>query len=287
MVKLSNVVPVEKLPPVRSLSPSSWILRLPKLIPTLDRKLFHGFFKSHPPERRPIMMFGKQVYENRWSQMYSINTAGDGDDDSSSYTYSGFARSCKVCDPAIPEEQFILELCHAADILIHQLIEENVMEAPKGWEDIPYKDEVEDHDDGDSDGKTRRCKSLYNCCLVNWYKPEHTIGLHADDEKEMDNDYPILSLSWGGPRRFLLRPKPKSVGSAVDKVTDILLKDGDVVIMGGKCQDEFKHEIPKVRKMDGLVGDRISWTIRRMKLNNQERSGNENKRRRVDTSNPT
>ena len=103
----------------------------------------------------------------------------------------------------------------------------------------------------------------------------------------MDNDYPILSLSWGGPRRFLLRPKPKSVGSAVDKVTDILLKDGDVVIMGGKCQDEFKHEIPKVRKMDGLVGDRISWTIRRMKLNNQERSGNENKRRRVDTSNPT
>ena len=34
--------------------------------------------------------------------------------------------------------------------------------------------------------------------------------------------------------------------------------------MGGKCQQEFKHEIPKVRKMDGLVGPRISWTIRSM-----------------------
>jgi alkylated DNA repair dioxygenase AlkB len=109
--------------------------------------------------------------------------------------------------------------------------------------------------------------SFYNCCLVNWYQPEHSIGLHSDDELEMDSEVPILSLSWGGPRRFLLRPKPKIVESnqANSKVHELLLQSGDLVIMGGKCQEEFKHEVPKLRKMDGLVDNRISWTIRRMK----------------------
>ena len=104
----------------------------------------------------------------------------------------------------------------------------------------------------------------YNACLVNWYHPEHTIGLHADDEREMDEDFPIMSLSWGGPRRFLLRPK-KHVTNYCQKVTEVLLQDGDWIVMGGLCQREFKHEVPKLRQRDGLVSDRISWTIRKMK----------------------
>jgi alkylated DNA repair dioxygenase AlkB len=117
--------------------------------------------------------------------------------------------------------------------------------------------------------------SFYNCCLVNWYQPEHSIGLHSDDESEMDSEVPILSLSWGGPRRFLLRPKPKILetnnNQANSKVHELLLQSGDLVIMGGKCQEEFKHEVPKLRKMDGLVDNRISWTIRRMKKKSDDR----------------
>jgi hypothetical protein len=96
---------------------------------------------------------------------------------------------------------------------------------------------------------------------MNWYLPEHNIGLHSDDEISMNNTVPIISLSWGGPRRFILRPKNANAGH---KVKEFSLHDGDLFIMGGLCQKEFKHEVPKVRKTKDLAGNRISWTVRSM-----------------------
>ena len=185
-------------------------------------------------------MYGKPVLENRWSQLYVTDDASVGD---SSYTYSGTSRSCVVCDESVEDQQFVMELCRAADTLLQQLIQRGVVDTPSDYTpDTPQ----------------------YNCGLVNWYQPEHSIGLHADDETQMDNAYPIFSLSWGGPRRFLLRPKPRTQ-DAVETCKDMLLKSGDWIAMGGKCQQEFKHEVPKLRKKDGLVDHRISWTIRKMK----------------------
>ena len=125
----------------------------------------------------------------------------------------------------------------------------------------------------------------YNGCLVNWYKPEHSIGLHSDDEKVIDQNFPIQSLSWGGPRRFLVRPK-KSTTNFVNKVTEIILNNGDWLIMGGLCQKEFKHEIPRLRKCDGIGNKRISWTIRKMihqpyKPSSSSGSSSSSKRRKL------
>jgi hypothetical protein len=162
-----------------------------------------------------------------------------------SYKYSGTSRSCVVCDESVEDQLFVMELCRTADTLLQKLIQRGVVDTPNGYTpDTPQ----------------------YNCALVNWYQPEHSIGLHADDETQMDNDYPIWSLSWGGPRRFLLRPKP-CTKDALETCKDMLLKSGDLIAMGGKCQQEFKHEVPKLRKKDGLVDRRMSWTIRRMKAN--------------------
>lgn len=98
----------------------------------------------------------------------------------------------------------------------------------------------------------------YNACLQNWYEPDDTIGLHADDERTLRPEYPIFSLSWGGTRRFLFRARAKD-GSK----TDLLLKNGDLLIMGGTCQQTHRHEVPKLRKtMDPPTSDRINWTIR-------------------------
>ena len=48
---------------------------------------------------------------------------------------------------------------------------------------------------------------------------------------------PIFSVSWGGTRRFLFRDKPS------DKVVaELVLKDGDLLVMGGLCQKTHKHE---------------------------------------------
>ena len=98
----------------------------------------------------------------------------------------------------------------------------------------------------------------YNGCLQNWYLPEHKIGLHADDETDLREGFPIFSLSWGGPRRFLFRSKENR-----RDVTELLLQDGDLLVMGGTCQQTHKHEVPKVRKtMDPPAEERINWTIR-------------------------
>ena len=102
----------------------------------------------------------------------------------------------------------------------------------------------------------------YNGCLQNWYEPEHTIGLHADDEKALRPEFPIFSLSWGGTRRFLLRSRANK-----KEKTEVWLADGDLLVMGGTCQRTHQHEVPKFRKtMDPPTSDRINWTIRAFRV---------------------
>jgi hypothetical protein len=200
----------------------------------------------------------------------------------STYKYSGTARPCHVVqgghnddhsqEEPHPEQQFLLDLCQVCNVLYQKLVQEGLVCATDdgvGLVDMPSScaDPADHH-------------HPYNCCLVNWYQPHHHIGLHADDEKELNPSIPIVSLSWGGPRRFLLRPKASLDKNKLSKLWhksnnsnnnnslayfEIELKDGDLLFMGGNCQQEFKHEIPKVRKTkDGLVGPRISWTLRSM-----------------------
>lgn len=98
----------------------------------------------------------------------------------------------------------------------------------------------------------------YNGCLQNWYEIEHTIGLHADDEKILRSEYPVFSLSWGGTRRFMFRPRDRELSTI-----DIYLRDGDLLVMGGASQKTHRHEVPKWRKtMDPATSNRINWTIR-------------------------
>jgi alkylated DNA repair dioxygenase AlkB len=101
-------------------------------------------------------------------------------------------------------------------------------------------------------------ESPYNGCLQNWYEPDDTIGLHSDDERSQRHDCPIWSLSWGGTRRFLFRQR-----SDKKVKTELYLSDGDLLVMGGKCQQTHYHEVPKRRvTMDPPTSNRINWTIR-------------------------
>lgn len=189
---------------------------------------------------------------------------------------SGTSRSCIVCDSTQVEEQFILDLCEVSNTILSKLIQDKVLEQPV--DDAFAATEEE----SSSTSSSSFSNQFYNCCLVYWYQPQHHIGLHADDERELNLQIPIASLSWGGPRRFLLRPKEVVTQTAKSKVHEVLLGNGDLLFMGGKCQEEFKHEIPKVRKMDGQVNERISWTVRSMNTpsNNvkKKRSSNGDKR---------
>ena len=47
---------------------------------------------------------------------------------------------------------------------------------------------------------------------------------------------------------------------------EFYLGDGDLLVMGGACQQTHVHGVPKRRKKDeGAPGRRISWTFRQFK----------------------
>jgi len=67
-------------------------------------------------------------------------------------------------------------------------------------------------------------------------------------------------LSLGAPRRFLL--KPRGGGSSV-ALTPI---DGDLVVMGGRCQTDWRHCVPKQsRAADVRISINFSSTLQATK----------------------
>ena len=61
------------------------------------------------------------------------------------------------------------------------------------------------------------------------------------------------TVSVGAPRPFRLRPRGGGRSLSFD------LGRGDLLVMGGSCQHEWEHTVPKVR---GATGPRISITFR-------------------------
>jgi len=105
-------------------------------------------------------------------------------------------------------------------------------------------------------------KYNFNQMLVNWYENGNNyIGAHGDDEKELADGTPIISISFGATRKFRIREK-----TTKNIVHDIDLDDGTCVIMGGNMQKTHTHEIVKVNGDKGLkIGPRINITIREFK----------------------
>jgi len=96
----------------------------------------------------------------------------------------------------------------------------------------------------------------FNSALLNYYRDgADGMGWHSDDEPELGRDPCIASLSLGSERRFLLRHKTQSNLPT----SQYLLGDGDLLIMQGKTQHYWKHQIPKTRRP---VGPRINITFR-------------------------
>ena len=97
----------------------------------------------------------------------------------------------------------------------------------------------------------------FNTALCNWYAPEHYIGPHSDDTRQLAMESPIASLSWGRTRTFVLTPKKDKTA----RTLSLTLNDGDLVVMGGRCQDTHKHEILKLKK-GAVGGNRVNFTFR-------------------------
>lgn len=93
-----------------------------------------------------------------------------------------------------------------------------------------------------------------NAVLLNRYNDgSHYISKHSDDEKELNPDAFIVSVSLGATRDFIFTHKETN-----EKVS-IALESGSVILMGGDCQKNWVHEIPKRKK---VKEPRINLTFR-------------------------
>jgi alkylated DNA repair dioxygenase AlkB len=94
-----------------------------------------------------------------------------------------------------------------------------------------------------------------------------SVAFHRDRELRWLDDTVIAVLTLGARRPWRLRPRSKRYDhEALDggATHDIAPAGGDLLVMGGRCQADWEHSVPKV----GLgVGPRVSlqwrWTSRR------------------------
>ena len=99
----------------------------------------------------------------------------------------------------------------------------------------------------------------FNSVLANLYRDGNdSMGLHSDDEKELGKNPVIASLSLGETREIYFKHKNKKLNLIIPQVSDQL------IVMHGKTQEYWKHEIKKTKK---IKKPRINLTFRNIITN--------------------
>jgi alkylated DNA repair dioxygenase AlkB len=102
------------------------------------------------------------------------------------------------------------------------------------------------------------CGRTFNSCLLNLYHTgEEGMAWHSDDEKTLEPDGAIASLSLGAERRFSFRHRKKR------ETLSIQLEAGSLLVMHGPTQSHWMHSLPKTKK---VTQPRVNLTFRTMLL---------------------
>jgi alkylated DNA repair dioxygenase AlkB len=96
---------------------------------------------------------------------------------------------------------------------------------------------------------------VFDSCLVNLYRDgDDAVAWHADTVRKRMRDPLVATVSLGQRRRFLLRP---AAGGPVAR--EYAPGEGDLLVMGGSCQHDWHHTVPRERRVSGA---RMSITLR-------------------------
>jgi alkylated DNA repair dioxygenase AlkB len=96
----------------------------------------------------------------------------------------------------------------------------------------------------------------FNSCLLNLYHTgEEGMAWHSDDEKTLEKDGAIASLSLGAERKFSFRHRKTR------QTISVQLEAGSLLVMHGVTQDHWLHSLPKTKK---VAHPRINLTFRTM-----------------------
>ena|ERR1700722_6471174 len=100
------------------------------------------------------------------------------------------------------------------------------------------------------------CGRTFNSCLLNLYHTgEEGMAWHGDDEKTLEPDGAIASLSLGAERKFSFRHRKTR------ETLSIQLEAGSLLVMHGPTQTHWMHALPKTAK---VLQPRINLTFRTM-----------------------
>ena len=99
----------------------------------------------------------------------------------------------------------------------------------------------------------------FNSVLANLYRDGNdSMGLHSDNEKELGKKPVIASLSLGETREIYFKHKNKKLNLIIPQAS------GQLIVMHGKTQEYWKHEIKKTKK---IKKPRINLTFRNIITN--------------------
>jgi len=103
--------------------------------------------------------------------------------------------------------------------------------------------------------------SSFNHVLINRYRNGlDSMGMHSDSEPELGKDPVVATLSLGATRSFQLAPRVPTPPTRAQSLR-LELTSGSLLTMGGTCQRDYRHGIPKTKK---AIGERISLTFRQI-----------------------
>lgn len=89
--------------------------------------------------------------------------------------------------------------------------------------------------------------------FLNYYRDgRDSVAFHGDRELVTLNDTIVAIVTLGATRPFLLRPR--GGGASID----LRPSSGDLLVMGGRCQRDWEHAVPKAN----AVGPRVSVSMR-------------------------
>jgi alkylated DNA repair dioxygenase AlkB len=130
---------------------------------------------------------------------------------------------------------------------------------------------------------------VFDSALVNLYEHgKDKVSWHADDEKSVDKNAAIVSVSLGRTRLFRVRRKFTSRDAHLTPIFQHVLEHGDVVVMPAGMQSTHLHEVPaentRVLPNDSEPQRRINITFRQYNSRKRPNTSSESKTKPVSES---
>jgi alkylated DNA repair dioxygenase AlkB len=93
---------------------------------------------------------------------------------------------------------------------------------------------------------------------LNYYRDgQDSVAFHADRELRELDDTLVAIVTTGGVRPFLMRPHGGG------RSHDLRPASGDLLVMGGRCQLEWEHGVPKTKFADPRISISLRWAPNR------------------------